>query len=111
MMARSLEDDFRLEVRWREVESRDTWQNAKFSAALLRPAGVTRVLLVTHAWHMRRSVLAFERAGLTVIPAPVRRDRMPSFELGDFLPTAESWEVSYFALHEWVGLAYYKLRR
>ena len=38
MMAASLHDDFRVDVRWEEDRSLDTWQNAEFSAAILRPA-------------------------------------------------------------------------
>ena len=57
--------------------SRDTRENAERSVALLRPAGVTRIVLVTHGWHMRRSLRAFERAiarsggGIALVAAPM----------------------------------------
>ena len=46
-------------VRWQEDRSADTWETAEFSAALLRPAGISRVYLVTQSWHMRRAMLAY----------------------------------------------------
>ncbi|NKC31740.1 YdcF family protein [Falsiroseomonas selenitidurans] len=109
MMARSLRDDFRLAPRWLEEASRNTWENAALSAPLLHEAGIARVLVVTHAWHMRRALLAFRRAGLDPIAAPVRPSPWPDWTLGAFVPRASGWRDSYFALHEWLGLAYYRL--
>ena len=101
VMARSLREDFGVEARWVESRSLDTWENARDSAALLRPDGIRTVLVVTHAWHMRRSLLAFRQSGLVAVPAPVWRRGYP--------PRATTWEDSYFALHEWIGLAWYIL--
>src|SRR6202030_4142697 len=56
-MRSSLARDFRIEVRWVEDQSRDTFQNAQFSARLLKAAGVSRILLVTasaHEWRASR---------------------------------------------------------
>ena len=44
MMTQSLHDDFRLDTRWQENRSRDTWENAELSAAILREAGINRIL-------------------------------------------------------------------
>ena len=111
MMGRSLRNDFGVPVRWQEERSVDTWQNARFSADLLRAAGITRVYVVTHAWHMRRSLLAFRHFGLEATPYPVRPDLTPEMRLQGLVPSASAWLASFYALHEWVGLAYYALRR
>jgi uncharacterized SAM-binding protein YcdF (DUF218 family) len=111
MMATSLQEDFRVPVRWQEDRSADTWQNAEFSAAILRQAGISRVYLVTHFWHMRRAVLAFRDFGLDPVPAPVRPPYRPPFIWRELAMSTSAWLNSYFALHEWVGLAYYNLRR
>lgn len=111
MMAQSLRDDFRLEPRWQESRSRDTWENAEFSAAILRDAGIQRVYLVTHDWHMRRSLLAFRHFGLEPLPASVRPPYTPPISWRRFVPSPVAWFNSYIALHEWVGLAYYAARR
>ena len=111
MMADSLRDDFRLDTRWQEDRSRDTWENAEFSAAILRPAGIQRVYLVTHDWHMRRSLLAFRHFGLDPVPVPVRPAYTPPFSWRRFILSPVAWFNSYIAFHEWVGLAYYTIRR
>ncbi len=109
LMARSLEQDFHVPVRWIEPRSRDTWQNAAYSAVILRKAGIRSVYVVTHAWHERRAMIAFRRAGLTATAAPVRLDRY-ALELPDSLvPTASAWLESFYALHEWVGCVWYSL--
>ncbi|POF40435.1 hypothetical protein B0D71_21155 [Pseudomonas laurylsulfativorans] len=71
MMADSLRDDFGVTVRWQEGRSRTTWENAQFSAEVLLPQGIKRVVLVTQAWHMSRAVWSFRKAGFEVVPAPV----------------------------------------
>jgi uncharacterized SAM-binding protein YcdF (DUF218 family) len=110
-MAHALTDEFGTPVAFVEPESADTWENAQDSAALLRPAGITRVYVVTHAWHMRRALMAFSAAGLTPVPAPLRFERWPRFELNSFLPRASSLINSYYAVHEWIGCAWYALRK
>ena len=109
LMRESLIDDFQVPVRWTEDRSRDTWQNARDSAAILRANGIDSIYLVTHAWHERRALIAFRAAGLTVTAAPVLLDRLPTPMPDDFLPSAKSWLTSYYALHEWIGCLWYSL--
>ncbi len=109
LMADSLRADFGVEVRWIEATSRNTWENAANSAAILKPAGVRSIYLVTHAWHMRRALIAFSRLGLAVTPVPVPPAEAPRLEPQSFVPTASAWLTSYYALHEWIGCAWYAL--
>ena len=108
-MRDALTKDFGVPVRWVEGASDDTRQNARFSAELLRRDGVSRVLLVTHAWHMPRAVRSFAAAGIAVTPAPTFFHREPLTPL-DFLPRPEGLLASRHAMHEWIGLAWYTLR-
>ena len=48
-----------------------TEQNAQFTAAILWPQGVRRIILVTDLPHLRRSQLTFESFGFTVLPHAV----------------------------------------
>ena len=110
VMADSLREDFRVPAQWRETRALTTWENARFSAEMLKKEGITSVYVVTHAWHMRRALLAFRGTGLTVTAAPTPPDRKGGVVLDDFIPRASTWVVSYFALHEWIGNAWYALR-
>ena len=59
-----------VEPKFVEDKSLDTHQNAQFSEQLLQPQGIKHIVLVTDAWHMSRSVFAFEHFGFKVVPAP-----------------------------------------
>ncbi|RJG06644.1 YdcF family protein [Noviherbaspirillum cavernae] len=109
-MARSLRDDFGVPVQWLEERSSNTAENAAFSARILKGAGVKRILLVTDAMHMPRSKAIFEAAGLEVAAAPTvffSRERLTPL---DFIPTGEGLRRTHYAMHEWVGLVWYRLR-
>jgi uncharacterized SAM-binding protein YcdF (DUF218 family) len=82
------------------------------AATLAAVPGLTQpptILLVTSAFHMRRSQLLFNRAGMTVIPYPVDFRISPGarFTLLDLLPSAEALRNSETALREFYGLGYY----
>jgi len=104
LMRRTLEDSFRVPVRWVEPAARNTAENAARSATILAPQGIASVLLVTHAWHMRRARAEADRAGLIAWPAAVRSERIPDGRPGDWMPRADHLAMSWFALHEWAGL-------
>ena len=55
-------NEFGWPLKWVEDNSRDTRANAARTLALLRPAGIRHVVLVTHGWHMPRAMQAFEAA-------------------------------------------------
>src|SRR5665213_744095 len=110
LMKQALEEDFGVPVTWTEDQSRTTHENALYSAKLLQAHRVTTVVLVTHAWHMRRAVWSFERAGLHAIPWPAPRTYDEADRIDDYLPRTSALLDSYHALHEAIGLAYYRLR-
>jgi uncharacterized SAM-binding protein YcdF (DUF218 family) len=110
-MARSLRDDFGTPAHWVEPAASDTWENAQFSAKLLRADGITSVYVVTDAWHMKRALMAFARTGIAATPAPTRFDRLPVPEISEFVPHIWPLQSSYYAMHEWIGCLYYALRR
>ena len=95
---------FGLPLRWTESTSRDTHENAANTRALLAREGLTRIALVTHSWHMPRSVRAFEQAGLTVTPAPMGYPVTNGAPLLNWLPSASALETSYNVLREWLAL-------
>ena len=102
-MRTTLARDFGVEVRWAEAESRDTFQNAEFSARLLRPEHVTRIVLVTSASHEWRAVQEFTSAGFQVVPAPAGAWAPQPVELSHYLPSAAGLQHSSDALYELLG--------
>jgi uncharacterized SAM-binding protein YcdF (DUF218 family) len=110
LMQESLVRDFQLRAAWIESRSRTTYENALYSRAILEAAGIRRVLLVTHARHMPRALWAFHRAGIETIAAPtgysVAGSRATALYL---LPSMRALSYSGAAVHEWVGLLWYRL--
>ncbi len=111
VMAAIAENEFAVVVRWKETESSDTADNARMSAQILKAAGIRHVVLVTQAFHMPRARQLFEAAGLEVIAAPTDFKGPGDGPLAvfDFLPQARAMQTSYYALHEWLGLAWMSL--
>lgn len=108
VMGRDLSSDFQVSAEWLEVSSRNTWENAQYSAELLAQHNIKRVILVTDAWHMRRAVGAFEHFGMEVLPAPTgfKQGNKISF-VRHLLPSSSSLSDARMGLHEYGGLIYY----
>ena len=71
------------------------------AAAILRPEGVRRVVLVAHTFDMPRASAEFAAAGLETIPAStwLLPPPQPSVLL-DYVPSVEGLQGSYYALYE-----------
>lgn len=104
LMRQTLEQSFRVPVRWVEPAAHNTAENAARSAAILAPEGIASVLLVTHAWHMRRALAEVDRTSLIAWPAAVHAERIPDGRLADWMPRPDHLAMSWFALREWTGL-------
>lgn len=89
-----------------EVDSDDTWENARRSARLV-PRLPGRIVLVTSAMHMPRAQAAFASAGFDVCPLAGDVRRLPSRLPWALVPRTVGLERTEAALHEWVGLGYY----
>lgn len=110
VMADSLNNDFNINEIIREERSKTTEENAHYTKVLLDQLGIETVFLVTNSIHMPRAVASFEREGITVIPAPtifIKNER-PWYTLT--IPTANDLHNSRQALHEWLGLIWYRIR-
>lgn len=111
LMEKSLREDFQVPVQWVESQAHTTEQNAVLTAGILRPLGITRVYLVTHAWHMPRAMLSFSAAGLQPVPAPTGFTTSFPSDVRGFIPDAKSLQKSYYAMHEAIGFLWYRLKK
>ena len=105
--ARVAEQEFGRPLRWQEGESRDTRENALKTVALLQPQGIEKIVIVTHAYHMRRALVNFERAvqggPIRLVAAPLGMRGSARLGVVDWLPSIEGFEETWYALHEWLG--------
>jgi len=102
-MRATLLRDFGISARWADDTSRDTFDNARFSARLLAADRIERIVLVTSATHEWRAAQEFMSAGLAVEPAPVHVWAPHPQRLRDYLPDTVGLLRSEEALHEIVG--------
>jgi len=110
LMKAALESDLAVPVRWNEDRSRTTFANAQETARLLRAQNITNVVLVTQAWHMKRSLWVFERVGMRPLPWPAPATALHLARVDDYLPSTGALNDSFHALHELIGLIYYRQR-
>lgn len=95
-----------------EIRSRDTYENAIYSKAICDQYGFTRPLVVTSGFHIKRAVFCFEKAGLAVTPYPCALTTWKDMVFDwrqHLLPNIGNLSATAAALHEWIGLIYYRI--
>jgi uncharacterized SAM-binding protein YcdF (DUF218 family) len=112
LMRDVLQKEFNVAVDVVEKQSKTTYENAKFTAELLKQHNHHSIFLVSNAFHMPRAVEAFEAFGINVVAAPTVffTSHTGNVQLNDFLPYAYAFKESYYALHEMFGRLWYRLR-
>ena len=93
-----------------EENARDTYENAVFSKKICDEKGYKKILLLTSAYHMRRAVLSFKKAGFgQIVPLPVARVTRPGrrYYFKDYLPGSGDPAK---ALNERLGLLFYRMQ-
>ena len=105
---------------WLEPDSRNTYENAVNTRKVLEPKGIRRIILVTSAAHMPRSVALFEKQGFDVIPAPtdftITQEGWDELKTSGFagyllslLPSADNLALTTHILKEYFGMWVYRL--
>lgn len=93
-----------------EQQSRNTHENAVFSAQLLQKTFKTNeCVLITSAWHVRRAMGSFQKEGIRVEPFPAAFiGGQPAYSPGDYLlPREEAFLDAYYLIRELVGYVTY----
>ena len=109
IMKKTATTDFFSEVDWVEDISNNTSENAKQSASILKSKGIYKIILVTHAWHLYRSILLFESEGIRVLPAPtsfVFKNENGNYS---FIPESGAMSASNIVIREWLGILAFKI--
>lgn len=101
--------------------SLNTAEEAVEDAVILKELGISRIILVSSATHMRRAVPLFENQGLEVIPAPtdysfsdlewenfLRFDAATAYTF--FIPSIGNMEALQNAVKEYLGYYVYQMR-
>ena len=111
LMQQVLKEEFNIDAKWLEENSHTTWENAELTDRILRAEGVKKAWLVTHAWHMPRSMMVFADREVEYLPAPHSHGLFLWDKLWmKWVPQARAMSLSNVVLHEWLGLLWYKLR-
>jgi uncharacterized SAM-binding protein YcdF (DUF218 family) len=94
-----------------ESKSRNTYENAAETRELLVERRIHKILLVTNAFHMRRSLLCFRKQGIGATAAPCGHLATEfRWEPDAFVPSPRAAGELVAALHEWLGIAWYRVR-
>lgn len=88
----------------------DNTQESARNVAVLMPRLPRRIALVTSAMHMPRARIAFEATGFEVCSQPTDFRAVPVAPPGYLRPVSSALVKTESALHELVGIAYYRWR-
>ena len=92
----------------KETMSRTTYENALYVKEKFNPG---RVILVTSAYHMKRSLYTFRKAGVECVPAPTDyKIDSRDYNITSFIPKSSEMDNIYKGLKEYVGLLFYMLK-
>lgn len=105
-MSKTLQRDFHAEDVWVEDQSKDTAENAIYSATILKEHGIQRIAIISQAWHLPRAIQLFEQQGLTAYPAPTGYTNEDNEPVIRWLPKASALDKSSMALKEYLGLTF-----
>ncbi|HEX7555377.1 MAG TPA: YdcF family protein, partial [Leptolinea sp.] len=104
-----------------QPKSQNTFEDALYSAELLKEKGIKKIILVTSAMHMPRAVTLFEKQGLEVLPSPTdftitedgwNRTFSPNLEtfIINILPNSSAMGLTTNVLKEYIGLVTYQVQ-
>jgi uncharacterized SAM-binding protein YcdF (DUF218 family) len=114
LMAEIAQAEWGVPLRWTDTASHDTRENAIDTLALLRPAGIRELVVVTHGLHMPRALREFmaaaraaTAAGSAAVAVPVAITAAPmgqaghgGFNLLDWFPSGQGALRMHEVLHE-----------
>jgi uncharacterized SAM-binding protein YcdF (DUF218 family) len=94
-----------------EDTSRNTHENALGVKKVFDGMGRKRIVLITSAYHMMRSVYSFSKAGFSdILPAPTDyKTGRTCYNPINYMPSVGAFDNISTVMHEYVGMLYYAL--
>ena len=91
----------------KDAKSRNTAENAKYTKQICAQRNFGKVILVTSAFHMPRSVMLFKRERVDVIPYPTdyQTNKETVLDAFAFVPNSGSLRDTAVAMKEYMGIA------
>lgn len=103
-----------------EPRSLTTYENAVYTKEILERRNIDKIILVTSAAHMPRSMAIFKKQGIEAIPAPadfmvsdrnlIENEASTQSRIISFFPNPESLDRSTQIIKEYIGTFIYRLR-
>jgi len=95
-----------------ERESKNTYENAIFSAKKIEEHNIKSLILVTSAFHSLRATACFKKANLNFVLFPTDYKSIDgntnAFDI--WMPSPHFLEISTIALKEWMGYLVYEIK-
>ncbi len=94
-----------------ENKSKNTFENALYTKEILDILGKNRIILVTSAFHMKRSLGVFSKMGFDVQPFPTDyKSMLDDVNWDTIIPSTMALDASTIAIKEWIGILVYKIK-
>lgn len=94
-----------------EENSKDTYENALFVKEILQKRGSKSIVLITSAFHMKRSVQLFKKHFHSILPYPTGyRTSRSDYNVMSYMPNGENIAFVAYSIKEYLGILFYKLR-
>lgn len=109
--AEELQNFFNVPTTWIEPQALTTKENAFYTKQMLEKENISKIILVTNEWHMKRAKLLFQQQGFDVLPASVGEGITPDeygLNMMHFVPQGGALAKNMQLLKEWIG--YWKER-
>jgi len=93
-----------------ENRSRNTYENGKYTVAILKKKGLDHFILVTSSMHMPRAMAVFLKLGVNPLPAPTDfKSTSGNYTILSFFPNTGNIGRFTSAIYEYLGLIWYRI--
>lgn len=102
--------EFNYPLKWVETRGVTVRDSAKYTAAILKVQGISKVILIAHAWKSPRAIQEFRAAGLEVVPAPMAFPEGVPMDISAYFPSSEGVRWVRNVVRERLGMLTAKFR-